>query len=100
MWSDWTEWACSSSSVSDRVRYHTCTNPKPVDGGLYCIGDEKATEICSTSVAPVCYNGMCMCEKTVGAKDFGDGTKQGSCATSKTCYTKGPTNANGCRGKF
>ena len=90
MWSDWNEYACSTSSISDRVRTRSCTNPKPANGGAYCVGEATETETCSSGT-PVCYaGGSCGCEKNVGTTERGDGTTQGSCATdAETCYSDG-----------
>ena len=107
MWSDWNEYACSASSISDRVRSRSCTNPKPANGGAYCVGEATDTETCSAGT-PVCYAGagaaageaaaaVCGCEKDPDTtpKERGTGVTKGSCSSDETCYSNGA-----CRGKF
>ena len=112
-WDAWSSWTCSDSSIQSRIRYRACTDGAMVNGGAYCVGDATETVQCTTatsSATPLCYAGgvaasgaaaaaTCGCVRaTSGTAKRGDGSTEGSCATSsptKTCYSNGA-----CRGKF
>lgn len=54
-WSEWTSWSacdvtCDNGTMS-RVR--TCTNPKPVHGGLNCTGNDAEIKPCHKRFCPV-----------------------------------------------
>ena len=94
-WTEWNEWECSDSPITTRIRYRTCTMPKPANGGSYCAGDAHESATCASNTAsttPICYpGGTCGCEKdTSGADEKGDGSTKGSCsASTELCYDDG-----------
>ncbi|XP_073229802.1 ectin-like [Porites lutea] len=51
----WSEWSHCSRSCDDgtKVRYRSCTNPAPANGGLECTGDRNQTERCLGTSCPV-----------------------------------------------
>ena len=119
VWSMWSDvasnWRCSS--VTQQVRYRTCTDEAMKTGGTsfggaYCKEDANGIEWQEThdcdptmtsvtnpptnDLGPVCYTGAtestCGCSKNILAstKERGDGTTQGTCTTStKRCFSDG-----------
>ncbi|XP_053385659.1 uncharacterized protein LOC123538853 [Mercenaria mercenaria] len=53
-WTNWGSWSTCSQTCGGGIysRSRTCTNPKPSDGGEYCIGNSLQTLSCSTKRCP------------------------------------------------
>lgn len=53
-WGEWNSWSTCSrtcgAGVSSRQRH--CENPRPANGGKYCIGERKRYRICNTEECP------------------------------------------------
>ncbi|XP_062590680.1 A disintegrin and metalloproteinase with thrombospondin motifs 7-like [Saccostrea cucullata] len=53
-WGEWSSWSTCSrtcgAGVSARERH--CDNPRPANGGKYCIGERKRYRICNTEACP------------------------------------------------
>ena len=48
-WSAWSGWSACSDACSGLVtRSRTCTNPAPLCGGAYCVGNNSENEWCTT----------------------------------------------------
>ncbi|XP_046688559.1 uncharacterized protein LOC124374370 isoform X2 [Homalodisca vitripennis] len=49
-WGPWTEWSICTRSCGGGVSssYRICNNPKPENGGRYCIGDRIRHRMCAT----------------------------------------------------
>lgn len=49
-WGPWTEWSLCTRSCGGGVAssYRICNNPKPANGGRYCIGDRIRHRMCHT----------------------------------------------------
>ena len=101
-WSEWEAHYCVSATARKFLRI--CNPPMDHDGSSYrCPADEAnnheaKTEECASinEMEPVCYNGACGCAKDTDAdpKQPGDGSTQGSCDPSKTCYSIGVCRGN------
>ncbi|CAH3047177.1 unnamed protein product, partial [Porites lobata] len=50
----WSDWSCCSRSCGNgtKVRYRSCTNPAPANGGLGCTGERNQTESCLGTSCP------------------------------------------------
>lgn len=50
-WGPWTEWSLCTRSCGGGVAssYRICNNPKPANGGRYCIGDRIRHRMCHTT---------------------------------------------------
>ena len=50
----WSDWSCCSRSCGNgtKVRYRSCTNPAPANGGLECTGERNQTESCLGTSCP------------------------------------------------
>ncbi|KAL4226068.1 Hemicentin-1 [Mactra antiquata] len=50
-WGDWFPWdSCSSTcGTGTRSRIRTCSNPRPANGGTYCVGELEDMEVCVVS---------------------------------------------------
>ncbi|OCT98763.1 hypothetical protein XELAEV_18010997mg [Xenopus laevis] len=62
-WSCWSSWSPCLKGTRRRVRNRVCNNPRPSGGGLNCIGDSIASELCEDSelehlrtVEPHCFD--------------------------------------------
>ena len=54
-WGNWTH--CTKTCIGGtRIRYRTCDNPSPVNGGSPCLGLDTETGSCSTAIS---CPGMC-----------------------------------------
>jgi len=51
-WGPWGDYSACSRSCGGGIKIseRDCNNPKPQNGGLYCIGDRKRFQICNTKV--------------------------------------------------
>ena len=52
-WTQWSSWSSCSKTcgVGSSTRTRTCTNPAPKKGGADCVGPNKRTNICNTTIA-------------------------------------------------
>ncbi|CAG0913211.1 unnamed protein product [Notodromas monacha] len=54
-WSSWSAWStCGPNCLSHRRR--TCTNPRPQNGGAYCVGKDDITDNCTGGMCRVDAN--------------------------------------------
>ncbi|XP_033103703.1 netrin receptor UNC5B-b-like [Anneissia japonica] len=56
-WTDWSQWSECKSNCDAGVKQRTrsCTNPKPVNSGKKCVGQDIETQTCTSSCS---VNGM------------------------------------------
>ena len=52
-WTQWSSWSSCSKTygVGSHTRTRTCTNPAPKRGGADCVGHNKRTKKCNTTIA-------------------------------------------------
>ncbi|XP_031561607.1 A disintegrin and metalloproteinase with thrombospondin motifs 7-like isoform X2 [Actinia tenebrosa] len=53
-WTDWSGWSKCSRSCGSGVMamQRKCNNPRPLNGGRYCIGEEKRYKLCNIQPCP------------------------------------------------
>ncbi|XP_061163025.1 A disintegrin and metalloproteinase with thrombospondin motifs adt-1-like [Saccostrea echinata] len=98
-WSDWTAWGdCSVSCGSGyQQRSRNCTNPRPQNSGLNCLGTIAETQTCNPSPCPInggfsSWNNWSSCSKSCG---LGLKARRRSCSNPAPQY-----NGRNCTGAF
>ncbi|XP_045165423.2 coadhesin-like [Mercenaria mercenaria] len=105
-WTNWFPWSpCSvSCGTGTKSRLRTCSNPKPLHGGDYCVGEFEETSTCKTSDDPACpvdggwtvWGNWSSCSITCGT---GTITRSRSCTNPPTRGTGKPCDGLGVENK-
>ena len=53
-WADWTQWTTCTQTcgTGSTTRSRICSNPTPLHGGAYCVGDPGQGEECNRDPCP------------------------------------------------
>ncbi|CAH3170414.1 unnamed protein product, partial [Porites evermanni] len=86
----WSDWSCCSRSCGNgtKVRYRSCTNPAPANGGLVCTGERNQTESCLGTSCPVDGGFTSWSDWSCCSRSCGNGTK----VRYRSCTNPAPAN--------